>query len=136
MRYYSSRFPNNIVCLAKNNASRVNTINRLSIRLANICCITRFFIAPLPFGDGFALKFEGRLFNTVKLSFTHPFQSSIIGNYLCEDGLINDSIQFDFSDITQKCFMFPMKMPSIEEVTPSNPKQKWICQFIKHSGLY
>lgn len=127
-----SRFPNNIVCLGEIGA---NTIKRNS-RLANICCITRFFLEPLPSGGGFAVKCQGKLFKTVKLSFTHPFKSEEIGNYLCEDGLNTESIQFDFSEISQKCFMFPMKMPSIEEVAPSNPKQTWICQVIRHSNLY
>jgi hypothetical protein len=126
----SSRFPNNIVGLGNTDASDVKRN-----RLANICCITRFFLEPLLSG-GFALKCEGKLFKTVKLSFTHPFDSSCIGNYFCENGLNDDIIQFDFSEITQKCFMFPMKMPSIAELSPSNPQQKWFCQYIRHSNLY
>jgi hypothetical protein len=90
----------------------------------------------LPSGEGFALKCEGKLFKKVKLSFTHPFQSKEIGNYQCEEGLGDKSIKFDFAEITHKCFMFPMKMPSIQTVEPSNKNQTWICQFIKHSDLF
>ena len=83
-----------------------------------------------------SLKVEVRRFKEVKLSFTAPFDSSEIGSYHCQGGLETESLEIPFTDITQKCFMFPMKLPAVVKAQPDLPEQSWICQLIKHADLY
>jgi hypothetical protein len=113
------RFPDNVVVLSSQPTNE-----------GRILCIEGF--------EDFENKLmvKGRFFKNVSETFSTPYLSSTIGNFVCKGGLCDSVVSLAFSEIVSKCFAFSLKMPSRCPIDPANTKQEWIVQEICHSGMY
>jgi hypothetical protein len=116
----TNKFPNNIVCFKSTPESALT-----------FASVTQFYE-----DSNGQLKFRARAFKKVVDTFQSPYLSSSIGNYLCTSGVEEKDLLIDFSNITGKCFAFPLKMPSDTSIDPLNNNQHWIFQVIRHAEVY
>jgi hypothetical protein len=115
------RFPDNIVRLDLKDPES-------AWKFDHICCVEYFII-----DSSGQLQVKARPYRSLKKTFSTPFQSSVMGNFLSLHGPANESIVFPFSRIKGKCFAFPLKMTLNEAFDPLNVNQTWIFQEIHHS---
>lgn len=115
------RFPDNIVEIGTSGSDD----NRP-------CCVERIFKDK----NG-VLKVQAREFKKVVPSFTSPYTSKRIGNFVCSD-VSSKSTEYNFSDIVGKFFPFPTELPLTsqhDKPNPLEPNQEWVFQRINHSEI-
>jgi hypothetical protein len=87
------------------------------------------------------LKVSVRGFTTVSNVFNQPYKSSLIGAFLCRDGLLPMIETFNFADIDCKFFPFALRMRAPFDVYECDDEedesdQRWIMMKIQHSDLF
>jgi hypothetical protein len=117
-----TKFPDNIV--------RLSVVENCHL-LPNLLFRNAFAIDQIFFDTDGCLKIRVRMFSKLENTFTQPYPSKRIKNYLSLKGICANFEIVPFSRIVGKYFAIPLKMQY--EFNPFNQLQTWNLQEMPHS---